>query len=77
MKYILFEDFAGKSVPFIFPERIAFDEMREQIPYSTVRSAGYVSLAADGFHCYGEAKEIEAKAHADDAALIARHFAEN
>ncbi|EPR43803.1 hypothetical protein dsx2_0027 [Desulfovibrio sp. X2] len=74
MKYILFEDFAGKSVPFIFPERIAFDEMREQIPYSTVRSAGYVNLATDGFHCYGEAKELDAVAHPDDAATIARHF---
>lgn len=74
MKYILFEDFGGKAVPLIFPERIAFDELREQIPYSTVRSAGFVTLGPKGFACHGEARELGVSAHPDDAALISRHF---
>ncbi|WP_029895674.1 hypothetical protein [Desulfohalovibrio reitneri] len=77
MKYIVFEDFGGKRVPLIFPERIGFAEMREQIPYSTVLSAGYVSLMADcTFHCHGESKELQASAAEGDGDLIASHFAE-
>ena len=34
MKYIMFEDFSGAPVPIIFPNRINFDEMREQMPYT-------------------------------------------
>ena len=79
MKYIMFEDFAGKPLPIIFPERIEFDEFREQIPYSTVRSAGFVVLAPQGLRCYGKAKDLGPEvitSHPDDAAIIAENFTE-
>lgn len=79
MKYIMFEDFAGKPLPIIFPERIEFDEFREQIPYSAVRSAGFVVQDPQGLRCYGKAKNLgpeEIVAHPDDAAIIAESFVE-
>ena len=71
MKYIMFEDFSGDPVPIIFPNRVDFAEMREQIPYPTVLSAGYVQHRPDGFACHGEAKEIAAASRPEDAAVIA------
>lgn len=70
MKYIMFEDFGGEPVPVIFPNRIGYEEMREQIPYSKVLSAGYVQMRAGEFFTHGEAKELQAKSRAEDADLI-------
>ena len=75
MKYIMFEDFSGAPVPVIFPKRIDFAEMREQIPYTKVLSAGYVHVAANGFACHGESKSLEVQARPEDAAIITAKMA--
>lgn len=74
MKYIIFEDFSGQAIPVLFPDRIEHDELREQMPYSTVLSAGFVNHSAAGFICHGEAKALGAASGANDAEVIARHF---
>lgn len=74
MKYIMFEDFSGSPVPIIFPNRINFDEMREQMPYTKALSAGYVSLGPEGFRCHGNSKELELEANTNDAVVIADRF---
>ncbi|MBG0777985.1 MAG: hypothetical protein H0S85_16280 [Desulfovibrionaceae bacterium] len=75
MKYILFEDFSGKPSPIIFPNRIEFDEMREQMPYTRVLGAGYVEMEGRT-RCYGKATSIQAEAGEGDAEVIQRYFAE-
>ncbi len=76
MKYIMFEDFSGAPVPIIFPKRIDFAEMREQIPYTKVLSAGHVHVSAGAvFTAHGESKSLEAQARAEDAGIIAAKLA--
>ena len=75
MKYIMFEDFAGEPVPVIFPNRIGFEEMREQIPYASVLSAGFVQVRGGAFVCHGEAKELQARARAGDGPVLDAKFA--
>lgn len=58
MKYIIVQDFSGQEVPFIFPRRVAHADMREQLPYSKVCSAGYVELTPQGFVCHGGDSEL-------------------
>ncbi|MDD2220051.1 MAG: hypothetical protein PHO79_09285 [Desulfoplanes sp.] len=70
MKYIMFEDFSGAPLPIIFPNRIAHDELRRQIPYSTILSAGYVKPSKDGFECYGKAKDLNKEPLPEDGKLI-------
>jgi hypothetical protein len=75
MKYIIFEDFGGKPLPVIFPERIGYEELREQMPYATVLAAGLVELLDGGFRCSGAAPELQARSREqEDARAIARHF---
>ncbi len=74
MKYMIFEGFGDKEIPIIFPERILHEEMREQVPYAKVISAGYIFLGDDGFVCYGEVKELNTGARQEDARIIAEHF---
>jgi len=74
MKYIMFEDFSGADVPIIFPNRINFDEMREQMPYTRAVSAGYISFGPEGFRCHGQSKELELEARAQDGAIIRDKF---
>lgn len=77
MKYIMFEDFSGAPLPIIFPKRIDFSEMREQIPYTKVLSAGYVHVSGSGcgFSCHGESKSLETCARPEDAGIIAAKLA--
>lgn len=70
MKYIMFEDFSGVPVPIIFPKRIDFLEMREQIPYTKVLAAGYVNFSGQGFACHGESKSLQVQARPEDAGII-------
>ncbi len=70
MKYIIFKDFSGDPVPVIFPGRVKFDEMREQIPYSEAVSGGYVQLREGKLVCHGEAKELHLSALPEDGAII-------
>lgn len=74
MKYIIFEDQSGHAVPIIFPDKIDHAEMREQVPYGTVLSCGYVELAEGGFHCHGECHELEAQSAEGDAEMLAAAF---
>ncbi|BCS89281.1 hypothetical protein [Pseudodesulfovibrio sediminis] len=74
MKYIMFEDFSGADVPIIFPNRINFGEMREQMPYTKAVSAGYISYGPDGFRCHGQSKGLALAARKEDAAIIRDKF---
>ena len=58
MKYIICEDFSGKPVPFLFPDKVAHMDMREQLPYANVLSAGYVALESGRFVCSGGDKDL-------------------
>lgn len=74
MKYIIFQDFGGKPVPFIFPNRVEHVDMREQMPYSKVLSCGEVHLVDGAFVCSGGDAELGAQAAPDDAEIIAEPF---
>ena len=74
MKYIMFEDFAGEPLPVLFPDRIAHDEIRSQIPYTQILGAGYIALQGDDVLCSGESKALEAKARPEDGPIIADHL---
>lgn len=74
MKYIIFEDFSGKQTPILFPERILHEELREQIPYAKVLSAGYVSSTEEGFSCRGKVRELGVSSREEDSRIIARSF---
>lgn len=75
MKYIVCEDFSGQPIPFLFPDRVAHVDMREQLPYTKVLAAGYVIIAEGLFICSGSDAELGASARPEDAELIASFFA--
>lgn len=75
MKYLIMEDFVGRPVPFIFPDRVTHTDLREQLPYPRVLAAGYVALHNGGFVCSGADAEVGAAARDEDAAIIAAFFA--
>ncbi|RRD69751.1 MULTISPECIES: hypothetical protein [unclassified Desulfovibrio] len=70
MKYLIVEDFSGQPVPFVFPRRVDHCDMREQLPYSRVLSAGLVELGERGFVCSGGNAELGLKARPEDAAIL-------
>lgn len=75
MKYIIAEDFAGQPVPFIFPDRVTHMDMREQLPYTRILSAGYIHLESSAFVCSGGDAELNLLARPEDSALMAASFA--
>ncbi len=75
MKYLVIEDFSGQPLPIIFPERILHEEMREQLPYSKVLSAGMVELRDGRFVCFGGCVELALSAGEEDQDIIAARFA--
>ena len=71
MKYLIMEDFSGQPVPFIFPRRVDHADMRDQLPYGQVISAGVVEHGHEGFVCHGGNAELNVKARPEeDAAII-------
>lgn len=74
MKYIICEDFSGQPIPFLFPHRVAHADMRDQLPYASVISAGYVILADGQFVCSGGDAELGLSARPEDADCIASFF---
>ena len=76
MKYIIFEDFSGKQTPILFPERILHEELREQVPYAKVLSAGYVHLKEQGFVCQGKVRELGVSSRDEDSRIISESFAQ-
>lgn len=75
MKYLIFEDFSGRPAPVLFPDRIEFDEMREQIPYARLLGAGRVRFPTAGClpACEEAANELGLKPGANDAQVIAAY----
>ncbi|MDR2161004.1 MAG: hypothetical protein LBO77_02535 [Desulfovibrio sp.] len=74
MKYIICEDFGGHPIPFLFPDKVAHVDMREQLPYSRVLSAGYVLLEGERFVCFGGDAQLGCSARPQDAAFIGDFF---
>ncbi|MBO4299988.1 MAG: hypothetical protein J5861_00135 [Desulfovibrio sp.] len=75
MKYLIVEDFSGQAVPFIFPRRVDHCDMREQLPYARIISAGVTELGPQGFVCSGGNAELGLKARPlEDAALLTEAF---
>lgn len=74
MKYLIAEDFAGQPVPFIFPDRVTHADMREQLPYTRILSAGYVVVRNGEFLCSDGDAELGLFARPEDAAVIAASF---
>ncbi|MDR1489002.1 MAG: hypothetical protein LBS65_00720 [Desulfovibrio sp.] len=74
MKYIICEDFSGQPIPFLFPDRVAHADMREQLPYTRVISAGYVELADGRFVCSGGDGEMALSAGPGDAGCLTAFF---
>lgn len=75
MKYIIFEDFSGQPEPFIFPRRVDHGDMREQMPYTKVLSAGYIEWKDGTIICHSGSSELEATAQAHDAEIIMARMA--
>ena len=72
MKYLIVEDFSGQPVCFLFPRRVDHGDMRDQLPYGRVISAGFAELDDGRFLCSGGSQELKVTARpADDAALLA------
>ena len=74
MKYIICEDFSGLPIPFLFPDKVAHVDMREQLPYANVISAGYIVLENGRFVCSGGDAELGVSSRAKDAADITGYF---
>lgn len=71
MKYLIVEDFSGQPVCFLFPRRVDHGDMRDQLPYGKVISAGFAELDKGRFVCSGGSQELELTARPDeDAALL-------
>lgn len=74
MKYLIAEDFAGQPVPFIFPDRVTHADMREQLPYTRILSAGYVVIHNGQFVCSEGDADLNLFARPEDADIIAASF---
>ena len=74
MKYLIAEDFAGQPVPFIFPNRVTHADMREQLPYTRILSAGYISLENGAFLCTDGDAELNLFVRPEDASIITASF---
>ena len=72
MKYLIVEDFSGQPGCFLFPRRVDHGDMRDQLPYGRVISAGFAELDDGRFLCSGGSQELKVTARPDeDAALLA------
>lgn len=74
MKYLIAEDFAGQPVPFIFPDRVTHADMREQLPYTRILSAGYVAFQDGEFVCSGGDADLNVFACPGDGEIIKAGF---
>ncbi len=73
MKYLIMEDFSGQPVPFLFPRRVNHLDMREQLPYSKVISAGFLEFEQEGSQkliCHGGNSELNLQARPEDVKII-------
>ena len=66
------EDCSGQRVCFLFPRGVDHGDMRDQLPYGRVISAGFAELDDGRFLCSGGSQELKVTARPDeDAALLA------
>ena len=75
MKYIICEDFSGQPIPFLFPDKVAHVDMREQLPYAKIVSAGYIILEKGRFVCSGGDAELGVSSRPQDAEHLLEFFA--
>ena len=75
MNYIICDDFSGQPIPFLFPDKVAHIDMREQLPYANVISAGYIALEDGRFSCSGGDAELGVSARPQDAEAVTEFFA--
>jgi hypothetical protein len=74
MKYLICEDFSGHHIPFLFPDRVAHADMREQLPYAKIISAGYIELEDGSFVCFGGDADLGLFAKPEDSVCISAFF---
>ncbi len=74
MKYLIMEDFSGNPAPIIFPRPIDHADMRDQLPYGKVLSAGFIEFNGEGFICYGGHNELCVVALPNDAEIIEQYL---
>ena len=70
MKYLIFENFSGQPVCFMFPRRVDHVDMREQLPYGTVLSAGFAELKDGKFVCSAGSQELGVQARPEEDARL-------
>ncbi len=71
MKYLIMEDFSGQPVPFIFPRRVDHGDMREQLPYGKVLSAGLLEFDQAGtLACHSGNNELKVQSRPEDIDII-------
>ncbi len=74
MKYLIMEDFSGQPAPFIFPRRVDHEDMRDQLPYGKVISAGFIELKDNTLICHGGHPGLGIEAKDDDAKIITQYL---
>lgn len=71
LNYLVVEDFSGQPSPFLFPIKVAHEDMRAQLPYGRVISGGIAQLGPNGFICDGGCQELGIIARpVEDAVLL-------
>lgn len=71
LNYLIVEDFSGKPAPFLFPCKVAHEDMRGQLPYGRIISGGIVEMGPNGFVCKGGIADLGLTSRpVEDAALI-------
>lgn len=75
MKYLIFQDFGGNPVCFLFPNKVNHADMRDQLPYGQILAAGYVEMQGKAFRCFGHCAELAVASRPEDAQLITEAFA--
>ena len=74
MKYIILEDFSGQPAPFLFPDKVAHIDMRDQLPYANLLSAGYIALVDGRMVCSSGHAELNMSSRPEDAECITEFF---
>ncbi len=74
MKYLIMEDFSGQAAPFIFPRRVDHEDMRDQLPYGKVLSAGLIELKDNELFCHGGHAGLGIESGPNDAEIIIQYL---
>lgn len=74
MKYLIMEDFSGQPICFVFPRRVDHADMRDQLPYGKVLSAGFTCLVDGAYLCTGGSQELACCARDEDSKILLEAF---